>query len=56
MSALQSVVNLVQAIYSMFFAWLPVSMQVLVGVILAVAAFFLVIKLIGAVLDAIPFL
>lgn len=56
MSGLNIVVSIVRAVYSLFFAWMPVSMQVLVGGIIAVAALYLVIKVVGAILAAIPFL
>lgn len=56
MSALDTVVSIVQTVYFTFFVWLPVSFQVLLGAILTVAALYLVVKVIGAILGAIPFL
>lgn len=56
MKALQTVVSLVQTIYAVFIAWMPASMQVLFGVVLALSLFIMVVKIIGMVLNAIPFL
>ena len=56
MKALNEVVAIVQAIYAVFIAWMPVSMQVLFGVILFLSLLIMVIKVIGLILDAIPFL
>ena len=56
MAALQQVVSIVQTIYSVFIAWMPASLQVLFAVILALSLLIMVIKVIGLILDAIPFL
>lgn len=56
MGALKQVVSIIQTIYAVFIAWMPVSMQVLFGVILAVSVLIMVVKVIGLILNAIPFL
>lgn len=44
------------AIWSVFFAWLPLELQVAFGAMVAFALIVLVIKVIGMILDAIPIL
>lgn len=56
MGALSQVVSIVQTIYLVFIAWMPVSFQVLFGVLLSISLLILVVRLIGLILDAIPFL
>lgn len=56
MGALQQVISIIHTIYAVFIAWMPVSLQVLFGVILFVSLLIMVIKVIGLLLNAIPFL
>lgn len=56
MSFLSQAVAIVQTIYAGFFAWMPFSMQIAFGGIMAVSVVLTVIRLIGTVKNAIPFL
>ena len=56
MGSLQEVISIVQTIYRVFVAWMPASMQLLFGVILSLSLLIMVVKVIGLILNAIPFL
>lgn len=44
------------AVWQLLFAWLPAWFQVVVLALIAIAVVLLVLKIVGIVLDAIPFL
>lgn len=48
-------VTLVRYIWSMFFAWMPVSLQIVFGAIVAISLIVLIIRVIALLWDAIPF-
>lgn len=48
--------QLINAIWSLFFAWMPIELQVAFGALVALAMIILLIKVIGMILDAIPIL
>lgn len=56
MEALETVVAIVETIYSGFFAWMPLSLQILAGVLIGLSVLIMVIKVVGMIMDAIPFL
>lgn len=56
MSFLSDAVIVFQTIYAGFFGWMPFSMQIWFGVVLSVAVFMMVLRIIGTVLQALPFL
>ena len=43
-------------IWTVFFGWMPLSLQILFGAFVVIAVLIMVIKVIGLILDAIPFL
>lgn len=47
--------TLVSYIWSMFFAWMPLSLQIVFGAIVAIALVVLVIRVVAMIWDAIPF-
>lgn len=48
-------VQFISAVWGMFFAWMPLSLQIVFFSFVAIAMLILVIKIIGMVLNAIPF-
>lgn len=44
------------ALWTVFFSWLPAWMQVVILGLISLVIIFVVIKVVGLVLDAIPFL
>lgn len=56
MSFISQVVTVVQTIYAGFFAWMPFSLQIFFGATMFVAVVITVLRIIAAVLNAIPFL
>lgn len=53
---LSQVVTVAQTIYAGFFAWMPFSLQIVFGATMFIAVVIMVLRLIAAVLNAIPFL
>lgn len=47
---------IISAIWKVFFAWMPIDLQVVFGALVALALIILVIRVIGMILDAIPIL
>lgn len=56
MQFISQAASVVQTIYVVFFAWMPASMQIFFGATLMVCVVFMVLKIIGTVLQALPFL
>lgn len=48
--------TLVNAIWTLFFDWMPLELQVAFGALIALALIILLIRVIGMILDAIPIL
>ena len=48
--------TLVNLIWTTFFAWMPLSLQILFGAFVVLAVIVMVIKVIALILDAIPIL
>lgn len=45
---------ILRGIWKVFFAWMPIDLQVVFGALVALALIILVIRVIGMILDAIP--
>lgn len=56
MQFISGVVSVIQTIYVVFFAWMPSSIQILFGATLFICVVLMVLKIIGTVLQALPFL
>lgn len=48
--------SLVNGIWTIFFGWMPIGLQLAFGAIVAIAVIVLVLRVIALILDAIPIL
>lgn len=48
-------VTLISTIWSTFFSWMPISLQIAFGVIVAIALVCLVLRVLALLWDALPF-
>ena len=55
MEYLSQIKFILENIWGTFFAWMPLSLQIIFGVLVAVSLMIMVIRLVGVLMDAIPF-
>lgn len=48
--------QILSALWGCFFAWMPLSLQIIFGAFVAIALVLMVVKVIGLILNAVPFL
>lgn len=55
MEFLDQIKIVLETIWGTFFAWMPLSLQVLFGVLVAISLLIMIVKLVALIMEALPF-